>query len=89
MLKPILETLALRTSNPVYAPILDGLITIQKYLDKKYSYYPDTEKIPLELLKNTSEELWADKKNGTIRIVKHYFELCVLQKLEKAPGEAF
>lgn len=84
MLKPILETLVFRTSNPVYAPILNGLLIIQKYLGTKHSYYPDTEEIPIELLKNIPDELWVDKKNGKTRIVKHYFELSVSQKLEKA-----
>ena len=86
MLKPVLETLVFRTSNPVYTPILDGLAIIQKYLESKHSYYPEseTDKIPLKLLKNVPEELWADKKKGKTRIIKHYFELCVLQKLEKA-----
>lgn len=84
MMKPVLETLVFKTGNPTRKPILDGLALVGKYLDKNHMCYPETETIPEELLTDAWKEMVIEDSWGTPRIVKHYFELCVLQKLEKA-----
>ena len=84
MMKPVLDNLTFRTTNPVCKPIVDGIILVRKYLDKKNVCYPETEHIHEELLSGIWEEMGIEKEKDVTRIVKHYFELCVLQKLEKA-----
>ncbi len=84
ILKPVFDAMVFRTANPVCEPLLKGLALIRKYIDTKHSYYPEAENVPIELLKNIPEKLWADRKDGVTRVVKHYFELVVLQKLDKA-----
>jgi len=84
MMKPVLDTLVFRTNNPSCNSLMDGIALVRKYLDKKHACYPETEDVPKDLLSGVPEEIWA-KKNGTAkRVVKHFFEVCVLQKLEKA-----
>ena len=84
MMKPVLETLVFRANNPALQPLLDGIALVRKYLDKKNCYYPTKEKAPLELLSGELRELAVEDDEGTSRVVKHYFELGVLMKLEKA-----
>jgi len=84
MMKPILETLVFRASNPVRQPIIDGIDLVRRYLITKHTYYPEAERIPEALLIDSWEELYDEDDRGNPRINKHYFELCVLHKLEKA-----
>jgi TnpA family transposase len=84
MVKPVLDTLVFRTTNPVRKPLLAGVDLVRKYMDKKHTYYPESEDVPIDLLSGVPDELWAQKDGHGTRVAKHYFELCVLQKLEKA-----
>lgn len=84
MMKPVLETLVFRANNPAHKPLLDGIALVRKYLDKKHVHYPQTEEIPEDLLSGDLKEMANEEVKGIPRIVKHYFELAVLQKLEKA-----
>jgi len=84
MLKPVLETLQFRANNPAQQPLIDGLALVKKYVDSRCTYYPDNENIPDALIKSHWTNLVYQKtKNGT-GVARYYFELCVLQKLEKA-----
>jgi len=84
MVKPVLSTIAFQTSNPVCMPIIEGITLVRKYIEKKHTYYPTTETVPENLLSGIWEEVVIEKGHKTDRIVKHYFEMCVLKKLEKA-----
>ncbi len=84
MMKPVLDTLVFRANNPAQQPLLEGLALVRKYLGKKHVYYPETEDIPLDLLSVDLQELAVADDYGKMRVVKHYFELGVLLKLEKA-----
>lgn len=84
MMKPVLEALVFRANNSALQPLLAGLALVRKYLAKKNCYYPIKEKVPLELLSGELRELAVEDDEGTLRVVKHYFELGVLLKLEKA-----
>lgn len=85
MMKPVLDILIFKTSNPNCQPLLDGIAMVHKYLIKKQVCYPKTEIIP-EGLKLTGpwKEMLVEDEFGNSLIIKHYFELFVLQKLEKA-----
>lgn len=84
MMQPVLDTLVFRANNPAYKPLLDGLTLVKKYVDTKYVSYPDETVIPPELLTGEWQELAGKDEKGSSRVFKHDFELCVLQKLEKA-----
>lgn len=84
MVKPVFDILVFRATNPVYNSLIKGISLARKYLDKKHTCYPDTEDIPINLLSGLPEDIWAKKDGDVTKVVKHYFELCVLQKLEKA-----
>ena len=84
MVKPVLDTLVFWTTNLVRRPLLAGVDLVRKYLDRKHTHYPESENVPIDLLNGVPEELWAKKDEHGTRVSKHYFELCVLQKLEKA-----
>jgi hypothetical protein len=84
MLKPILETLVFFVNNPAHQPILDGLRPMRKYLNTKHPLYPEYEQVPDSFFTGQWEDVvFQETKNGR-RIVRYYFELCVLQKLAKA-----
>ena len=84
MMKPVLDTLVFRATNPVRQPLVEGIALVRKYLDKNNVYYPETESIPEELMSGILAEMGIENNQGITRVLKHYFELCVLQKLEKA-----
>ena len=84
MMKPVLNTLIFRATNPVRGPLISGIALVRKYLDKKHTCLPESEDVPEELLTGSWKEMVIENDGGTPRILKHYFELCVLQNLEKA-----
>jgi hypothetical protein len=84
MSKPVLETLRFHESNPAKAPLIKGLDVIRKYSDSRITYYPDNELIPDELITGHWVNLVYQETNTGTRIARYYFEICVLQKLEKA-----
>jgi TnpA family transposase len=84
MMKPVMDNLVFRTCNPVCQPVIEGVTLVRKYLDTKNLHYPETEKMPEGLLSGIWKEMATEKYKNDTRIVKHYFELCLLHKLEKA-----
>jgi hypothetical protein len=82
MLPGVLEHLTFRSENR-FRPVLDALAVIKRYLGTKYQYFP--EEVPLEGIVLPS---WRDTvleyKDGSVRIHRRYYELCVLQQLERA-----
>ncbi len=84
MIKPILEELDFKTNNSTWNNILHGLEIIHKHIDSKKLYYPEGEEIPYDLIGDKWKNLTVHRTgDGTEKIRKHYFELCVLEKLEK------
>jgi len=85
MMNPALEALKFRTNNPAQRPLLKGLELVHLYLDTKHIYYPEDEEVPDELLTRHWRELVLEEspQGNRPRIVKHFFELCVLTKLER------
>jgi TnpA family transposase len=84
MLKPVLETLRFHAKNSAYQPIIDGVDLIKKHIDKRCTYYPQDENIPDKLFTNQQAKFVYENTDTGIRVVKHYFEVYVLQKLGKA-----
>jgi len=83
MMKPILDTLTFRANNPAYKPVIDGLILVHKHIDIRQIHYPKKEKAPDGLLTGKWKELAVEDCPEGPRLVKQYFELCVLRKLER------
>lgn len=84
MLKPVLDTLVFKASNPAHQPIIDGLRIVKRYLVAKHTYYPQEENIPDQLLSGHWKKTVYQQTPDGNRVLKHYFELCVLERLEKA-----
>ncbi|MEI7449942.1 MAG: Tn3 family transposase [Desulfomonile sp.] len=80
MMKPVLDVLEFRSNNSAYDPLLKGIELVRRYLDTKHTGYPEGEDIPEEILTGHWKELVLG--DGP-RANKHYFELCVLSKLER------
>lgn len=81
MMKPVLDVLEFRSNNSAYDPLLKGLELVHRYLDTKHTEYPEGEDIPEVILTGHWRELVLGEGP---RANKHYFELCVLTKLERA-----
>lgn len=84
MMKPVMDTLVFRSNNPAHRPLLSGVELVRRYLDTKHTYYPEEEEIPEELLTGVWRDMVMEEGAQGTRIIKKYFELCVLGKLERA-----
>ncbi len=83
MLPLVLDHLTFRSENR-FQPVIDALTVIKRYLGTKYQYFP--EAVPVEGVVPPS---WRDTvieahKDGTVRINRQSYELCVLRQLEQA-----
>lgn len=82
MLPLVLEYLTFRSDNR-FQPVVDALATLKQYLGTKIQYLPDN--VPIE---GVVQPRWRDTvietKDDTVRINRMYYELCVLQELERA-----
>jgi TnpA family transposase len=84
-IKPVLDVLTFRTNNSAYHSLIEGVKVVQRQLRSTDILYPAGTKIPEDLLTDNWPELvWVTGPDDGPRIVKQYFELCVLQKLEGA-----
>lgn len=82
MLPLVLENLTFRSDNR-FQPVIEALQAIKDCVGTKQQYLP--ENVPLV---GVVSRAWTDtvieEKNGETRINRKYYELCVLQKLERA-----
>lgn len=89
MLPLVLENITFKSGNR-FQPVIKALSVIKRYLRTTYKYFPDFEEVPIEGVVTGSwldTVLESDKIDGETkvnRINRKYYELCVLQKLEKA-----
>ena len=83
MLPWVLEHLTFRSENR-FQPVIEALAIIKRYLGTKYQYLP--EEVPIEgvVLPQLARHGARSHKDGTVRINRQYYELCVLQQLERA-----
>jgi hypothetical protein len=82
MLPLVLEHLTFRSENR-FQPVIEALALIKRYVGTKYQYFP--EEVPIEgvVLPSWRDTVIECGKDGE-RISRHYYELCVLQRLERA-----
>jgi TnpA family transposase len=82
MLPLVLEHLTFRSDNR-FQPIIEALAVIKQYLGTKAHYFPN--EVPIEgVVLPSWRDTVLEPKDGTLRINRRYYELCVLQQLERA-----
>jgi TnpA family transposase len=82
MLPILLENLTFRSDNR-FQPVIEALSVIRRYLGTKHKYFP--EEVPLKgVVPRSWKETVIEHKDGAMKIHRKYYELCVLQKLERA-----
>jgi hypothetical protein len=84
MLPTLLETLQFRSENR-FQPIIEALEVIRRHMRLHAEHFPTGEEIPLDGIVTPK---WREKVLGEgedePRVNRRYYELCVLEKLEKA-----
>ncbi len=82
MLPLVLENLVFRSDNR-FQPVIDALAVIKRHLKSKHQYFP--EDVPIEgVVTRRWRETVIEESDGERKIHRKYYELCVLQKLERA-----
>jgi TnpA family transposase len=82
MLPALLESLRFRSDNR-FQPVIEALGIIQRNLATRRAYF--SERVPIEGVVTSSwKEKVFEQVNGKTKINRHYYELCVLEKLERA-----
>jgi TnpA family transposase len=82
MLPLVLEHLTFRSENR-FQPVIDALAVIKQYLGTKYHYLPDDVPIEGVVLPRWRDTV-LEHKDGKVRVNRRYYELCVVQQLERA-----
>ena len=82
MLPLVLENITFRSDNR-FQPIIEALTVIKQYLGTRYKYFP--VEVPLQGVVTGS---WTDavleQVGEDTKVNRKYYELCVLQQLERA-----
>lgn len=82
MLPMVLEHLTFRSENR-FQPVIDALAVIKQYLGTRSLYLPD--EVPIEgVVLPRWRDTVLEHKDGHVRVNRRYYELCVLQQLERA-----
>jgi hypothetical protein len=82
MLPALLENLQFRSDNR-FQPLIEALAIIQKYLHTHYESFPET--VPIEgVVTPKWREKVLEKVENEVKVNRGYYELCVLEKLERA-----
>ncbi len=78
----VLEHLTFRSENR-FQPVIEALAAIKRSLDTKGTYF--AEDVPLDgVVLPSWRDTVLESKDGEVRINRQYYELCVLQQLERA-----
>jgi TnpA family transposase len=84
MLPALLQDLQFRSDNR-FRPIIDALALIQQYVGSHRKYFPEAVSIPIEgVVSPKWQEKVLEQVKGERRVHRHYYELCVLEKLQRA-----
>ncbi len=84
MLLLLLETITFRSDNR-FRPVIDALAPIQRHVRSPHRYFQAEETIPLDGVVTTAwQEKVCETIDGERKIHRRYYELCVLQKLQRA-----
>jgi hypothetical protein len=82
MLPALLENLQFRSDNR-FQPLIEALAIIQKYLHTHYESFPETVRIEGVVTPKWNEKV-LEKVENEVKVNRSYYELCVLEKLERA-----
>ena len=82
MLPWLLEHLTFRSENR-FQPVIEALAVIKQYVGTKTLYLPADVPVDGVVLPSWRETV-LEEHAGTTRINRQYYELCVLQRLERA-----
>jgi hypothetical protein len=74
--------LTFRSDNR-FQPVVDALAVLKQYLGTKVQYLPDSVPIEGVVLPRWRDTV-IEPKDDKVRINRMYYELCVLQQLERA-----
>jgi TnpA family transposase len=84
MLPAVLQGLQCRRDNQ-FRPIIDALALIQPDVGSHRKYFPEAVSIPIEGVGSpTWQEKVLEQVKGARRVPRHDYELCVLEKLQRA-----
>ena len=82
MLPVLLESLRFRSDNR-FQPVIEALATIQRNLTMHQEHF--SERVPIEgVVSPRWKEKVFEQVGGETKVNHHYYELCVLEKLERA-----
>jgi TnpA family transposase len=82
MLPLVLENITFRSDNR-FQPLIEALAVIKQYLGTKYKYFPI--EVPLEgVVTGAWSSTVLEKVGVSTKVNRRYYELCVLQQLERA-----
>lgn len=84
VLMPALDALAFRSNNAVHRPVIDALAVLQANRDSRRQYY-DVDEVPIEgVVPKKWRHIVIDlAKDGTERVNRIDYEICVLRALRK------
>jgi len=84
MLPLVLEHLTFRSDNR-FQPVIEALAVMKQYLGTKGLYFPAEATVPLDgVVLPSWRDTVLEEQEGKVRINRQYYELCVLQQLERA-----
>jgi hypothetical protein len=82
MLPLVLENITFRSDNR-FQPIIEALSQIKQYIRTKYKYFPVS--VPIEgVVTGIWEKAVLEKVGTSTKVNRKYYEVCVLQQLERA-----
>lgn len=85
MLPQILNVLEFRSNNTLHRPVIDALSLLKAYRESGQQYFSPNEVVPIEgVITGKWREIVLEKdKDGTGRINRINYEICVLQALRE------
>ena len=84
MLPALLQDLQFRSDNR-FRPIIDALALIQCYVGSHRKHFPEAVSIPIDgVVSPKWQEKVFEEIKGERRVHRQYYELCVLEKLQRA-----
>jgi Tn3 transposase DDE domain len=83
ILPSVLEHLTFRSENR-FQPVIEALAVMKQYLGTKSRYFADEVPIEGVVLPRWRDAVLEVHNDGTVRVNRRYYELCVLQQLERA-----
>jgi len=84
MLPPILEALAFRSNNAAHRPVVEALSVLRRNAGSPARSYAAEEDVPLEGVVPPAWEDLVVSRNGSLRVDRVGYEVCVLNALRDA-----